>query len=87
MIGHVLSTERVVVVYCENETSFEDGMKRGEDNITIKENAEEIKAIYRLIITLFEKFANISVYRYDWHNDNADNVAEYIQKILKGENK
>lgn len=70
----------VKVILCETDTSFEDSMARGEDNITNKEQAEHIKKIYNLVTTMFEKFLDVPVYKYNWKTQSIDDVIDFIRR-------
>lgn len=71
------------IILCETETSFEDAMLRGEDNITDKKRSENIKYLYNLVITMFGKFQNIPVYKYNWKKQNIDDVINFIKEVKK----
>lgn len=69
----------VKIILCETDTSFEDGIKRGEDNITNKEQAENIKYLYNVITTMFNKFLSVPVLKYNWKKQNIDDVMNFIK--------
>lgn len=76
-----------ILIHCETETSFEDGMKRGEDNITNKEDAECIKVIYNLICKMIKKFTKTSVLKYNWKVNNVNDVIRFINSKSDYKNK
>lgn len=71
----------VKIILCETDTSFEDGMIRGEDNITDRSQAENIKKLYNIITTMFSKFLNVPVYKYNWKKQNIDDVIKFIKEV------
>lgn len=68
------------IVLCETDTSFEDSMARGEDNVTDKEQAEQIRYIYDIITKMFLKFLKVPVYKYNWKHQTVDDVLKFIYK-------
>ena len=76
-----------IIIHCETETSFEDGMKRGEDNITNKEDAECIKVIYNLICKMIKKFTPTKVFKYNWKVNNVNDVIRFINSKSDYKNK
>ena len=76
-----------ILIHCETETSFEDSMKRGEDNITNKEDAECIKVIYNLICKMIKKFTKTSVLKYNWKVNNVNDVIRFINSKSDYKNK
>ena len=71
------------IILCETETSFEDAMLRGEDNITDKKRSENIKYLYNLVIEMFSKFQDIPVYKYNWKKQNIGDVINFIKEVKK----
>jgi hypothetical protein len=69
------------IVLCETDTSFEDSMTRGEDNITNKEQAEQIKYVYSIITEMFCKFLKVPVYKYSWKNQSVEDVINFIKEV------
>ena len=86
-IAFVLRYTNLIVVHCETETSFEDGMRRGEDNITNKEDAETIKHLYRIVMKMIAKFADTTILDYDWHTDDVNKVIRFINAKSNYKNK
>lgn len=68
------------IVYCKTDTQYEDSIARGEDNITLKEKAEQISKSYDLFMTFFRKYTNVKIFEYDWHNKRVDDVVKFIQE-------
>lgn len=77
-ISDILTMRPIVIVHCETDTSFEDGMKRGEDNITDKLLADKIKDTYRIVMKMISKFTDAFVIKYDWHIDNINEIIRFI---------
>ena len=67
------------IIYCKTESQYEDSIQRGEDNITRKEDAEQISKLYDLFITLFEQFEKVPVFRYNWRRSNLNDVSVFIK--------
>lgn len=78
LMADILTSRPTVIVHCETDTSFEDGMKRGEDNITDKLLADKIKDTYRIVMKMISKFTNAFVIKYDWHTDDVNEVIRFI---------
>lgn len=83
----ILRHINLIIIHCETDTSFEDGMKRGEDNITDKTEAETIKSIYRLVMKMLTIFADTKVLHYDWHLDDDNEVIRFINRKSDYKNK
>lgn len=75
---YVIQSRNVIIIHCETDTSFEDSMKRGEDNITNKQDADAIKILYRVIIKMFEKYTNVPVFKYNWQKQKPIEVIKFI---------
>lgn len=71
----------VAIVLCETDTSYEDAMKRGEDNIIDKQRSDEIKKTYEIITSMFNKFLNVPVYKYNWKKQNVGDVINFIKEV------
>ena len=67
------------IIHCVSSTAFEDSIVRGEDNITDKNKSAEIAYLYDKIITMFEKYLNVPVMRYNWKYNNIDDVINFIK--------
>lgn len=68
------------IVYCETDYQFDDSIERGEDNITDRAKANEIRKVYNIVISMLEKFTDVPIYRYNWYKDDVSNVIEFIKK-------
>ena len=71
----------VAIVLCETDTAYEDAMKRGEDNIVDKQRSDEIKKTYEIITSMFIKFSDVPVYKYNWKKQNVDDVINFIKEV------
>lgn len=67
------------IIYCTTPTSFDDAMKRGEDNITNKGLHCALKNSYDFVMNYIEKYTNAEVMYYDWHYKSVDNVIKFIK--------
>lgn len=68
------------VIFCESGTEFEDSMLRGEDFITTKKDSNIIKHNYQIIMSLFDKFLDVKICKYNWHEDSIDKVINFINQ-------
>lgn len=69
----------IKIVHCKSDTSFEDSMLRGENNITTKEQNSKIDCTYDIITSMFKIFTNVEVMVYNWKTQNVDDVIKFIQ--------
>ena len=70
----------VRLIYCNNNTSYKDGRKRGETNITTSAAHNCIKHIYDVIIGALERSYSSQIMHYDWHNDDVKDVIKFITR-------
>ncbi len=68
------------IIYCKTGTQYIDSIRRGEDNVTLKENAEQISKTYDLFMTFFRKYTKVKIFEYDWHYQDVDDVVNFIQE-------
>lgn len=68
------------IVLCETDSSFEDSMLRGEDNITDEKTSKQIQTAYRIIVTMLNKFASVKTFTYNWKHQTVDDVIKFIYK-------
>lgn len=68
----------VKIILCDTPTSFEDGMARGEDNITDKASAMFIKDMYFYITRYYEIMLKVPVLYYNWQDMNIQSVIDFI---------
>ena len=73
------------IVLCDTDSAFEDSIERGEDNIIDKQRSNRLKELYELVTTMFNKFLQVPVYRYDWKKQNVDDVINFIKGGEKDE--
>lgn len=66
------------IILCETNTSFEDAMTRGEDNIIDRQVSNQIKQAYRTIVTMLNKFLYVPTFVYDWQHQTIDDVIKFI---------
>lgn len=69
----------VKLILCENGQSFENSIKRGELNITVKELSEQIQNTYRIFYNVIKKFTNWECFVYDWEVQNVSDVINFIE--------
>ena len=68
------------IVLCETDSSFEDSMIRGEDNITSEKTSKLIQLIYQIITAMLSKFTSVKAFTYDWKHQTVDDVINFIYK-------
>lgn len=66
------------IIYCNNNDSFENAMKRGEDNITIKSRHDKIRQFYDTFIPTLES-EGVKVMYYNWQENCLDDVIKFIE--------
>ena len=71
------------IILCETDTQYEDSIRRGEDNIISREQADKIQELYNFYVNMFEKFDGVPVYRYNWKKNTVADVSSFIKKPLK----
>ena len=75
---NILKTD-VKIIHCKSETSYEDSMLRGEDNITSRQRSDIIKNTYDIIISMLKVFTKVEVMNYNWRTNNIGKVIEFIK--------
>lgn len=70
----------VKIVMCDNDTGYEDAMKRGEKNITDKKDYDYITNTFYKIIRLLRSFTNIEIFQYDFHYTSVEEVVNFIKE-------
>ena len=66
------------IVLCETDSSFEDSMLRGEDNITNKKTSKQIQQTYQIITAMLSKFTPVKTFIYDWKHQTLNDVINFI---------
>ena len=69
-IAQLLDFHKIIFVYCNTETAFEDSMKRGDEYITDSDEHKNISAMYDIVMNIINKFTRAEVMKYNWHKDN-----------------
>lgn len=77
-IAFCLINGNTKIILCETDTSFEDSMRRGEDNITDKKVSERIKQLYRDMIQMIQNFSTVKVLKYNWKQNQLAEVVSFI---------
>lgn len=72
-------SNNVKIIHCTTLTSFDDGMKRGEDNITDESVHLKLKFAYKIAMEYIKKYTKAKVMSYDWHYQSVDDVIKFIQ--------
>ena len=68
------------IVYCKTDTQYEDSISRGEDNITNKDDANDIRNLYDVMMRIFVK-ENVPLTVYNWKEQNVFNVLDFIKNL------
>lgn len=71
------------VIYCKTDTQFEDSLLRGEDNITNKDDAEDIRNLYDVMMRILLK-EGIPVMCYDWKTQSLSSALSFIKELEGG---
>lgn len=77
-MSEVLSNN-VKIIYCKTNTSYDDAMQRGEDNITNKVKHRQISKMYDMIMDIFSIFGDIPILTYNWKKDKLSDVIKFIE--------
>lgn len=68
------------IVLCDTDSSFDDSMKRGEDNITTRERSNIIREDYKKVVKMLNIFQYVKYIVYDWKKDNINDVIKLLLK-------
>lgn len=68
------------IIYCSTDDSFENAMRRGEDNIIIKSRHDKIRQLYDTFIPTLE-LEGVKVMYYNWQKDCLDDVIKFIEEV------
>lgn len=68
-----------VIVYCKSTTSYDNAIKRGEDNIVCKGISNQLSMYYDFVISIIERYNICKIINYDY---NVNNNYEQIYKII-----
>lgn len=79
-IEHILRDS--VVVYCKTATQYDDGMNRGEDNITDLKTAQKISRYYDAVMKFINTRTSTHVIKYDWHFDTLEELLASIDAVI-----
>lgn len=79
-IEHILLDS--VVVYCKTATQYDDGMNRGEDNITDLKTAQKISRYYDAVMKFINTRTSTHVIKYDWHFDTVEELVSTIKDVI-----
>lgn len=71
-----------IVIYCKNDSSFENSIKRGETNVVTKERSDRLSKIYDGVMRFIELFTEATVITYDWQRDNIDDLVKKIKEVI-----
>lgn len=66
------------IIYCNNNDSFENAIRRGEDNITVKSRHDKIRQFYDTFIPTLES-EGIPVMYYNWQENCLDDVIKFVE--------
>lgn len=70
----------IKVVFCHTDSSYEDSIKRGEDNITSRNANSAINVIYHMLYRTLKIFTDIPVIDYNWKTDNVSDIIKFIER-------
>lgn len=75
----LILTTKIKIIYCKTDTSFNDAITRGEDNITDYYTHKKISDAYDTVISIIYKFARVNVMTYDWSKNKLSDVINFIE--------
>lgn len=67
------------VIHCDTKYSYRNSIERGEDNITSEVQHKLIKEYYNVILTLFNKFTKVKIFKYDFTKVKIEEVIKFIE--------
>lgn len=73
-----LLEENVKIIYCKQPASFDDALKRGEDNIVNRELHSNIEIVYDVIMSMIDKFTDCKILKYNWREDEIKKVFDFL---------
>lgn len=65
-------------IYCKTLTAYEDAMRRGEDNLCVKERHRNVQKIYDYNVMNLS-INGAKILRYDWRKDSLETVINFIE--------
>lgn len=71
-----------LIIHCDTDNAYEDSMKRGEDNITTKEESDRIRQLYNDTFTMLHIFHDVPIIKYNWYKDNIKDLISKIKEEL-----
>lgn len=77
-------SRNIKIVFCNNEKAFENAIKRGEDNVTIKSEHERIELGFAYFEQMMKSFTNIETFDYNYEYQSVDDVIEFIKGRCQG---
>lgn len=78
-INRWLMSKKLLIIHCDTDTSFEDSIKRGEDNITKKEHHHNIKEMYKYYLLHVNEYLETVVIKYDWKTDKYKELLKLVK--------
>lgn len=67
------------IILCETDSAFEDSIVRGEFNITSEKKSKELAYLYNIITTMFKKFLDVPIMKYNWQKQHINDVLKFIK--------
>lgn len=80
-IAFLFDRGKVKIVYCDTEQSYVDAINRGEDFVTLKSHHDELRQLYRIVITILKKFTKVSICNFDWTKNDLSKVIKFIKEV------
>ena len=77
-LKNVIFYDGIKIVFCWNDKSFENSMKRGEDNIVDEHVHRGINEAFMNIRTLIECFTDLRYYNYNYEYDSVESIIDFI---------
>lgn len=68
------------VIYCNNESAYDNAMSRGEDNLTDKRRHAKVKHIYDTYISNL-RLEEVPILYYNWQENCLDDVIKFIEEV------
>lgn len=79
-IANLCESGLVKIVFCDNPGGYKNAMERGETNVVLKKDHDDITATFNKIKQLLTSFTNIQIMSYDYSVQNVDDVVNFIKE-------
>lgn len=83
-IAELCDYYKIKIVFCHNENGYKDAMRRGEDNVTLEKDYDDITLIFEKMQTMLELFTRAQTMSYNFRYDDVEEVVNFIKEVPNG---